>query len=170
MSMFAKTTVWWIWYNDQKRTKHLTLSWLRCLYDKLKPQYTIPHLHCFFQLPYGCQKRPVVYWYCKLTKPQQNYHTTEKELLSIFMVLKEFPSMLLGAEKEVAIHSHNSGIVMCCQFHWERMLILSSSVLPLKALTSAMNMICLSASLIYPFQMLQRTIILTSCGYKHNKA
>ncbi len=44
------------------------------------------------------QKCPVAYWYRKLTETQQNYHTTEKEFLSIVVVLEEFHSMFLGAE------------------------------------------------------------------------
>ncbi len=41
------------------------------------------------------------------------------------------------------------------------MLLLSSLTSPLKALASAMTLICLSASLIYPYLTLQRTTLLT---------
>ncbi len=43
------------------------------------------------------QRRPVVYCSHELTETKQNYHTTEKELLPIIMVLEECCSMLLGA-------------------------------------------------------------------------
>ncbi len=62
------------------------------------------------------QKHPVAYWYCKLTETQQNYHTIEKELLSIDMVLEDFCSMLLGTE--LFIHTYHKNLTFatlnCC--------------------------------------------------------
>ncbi len=45
--------------------------------------------------------RPVAYYCRKLISAQRNYATIDKELLCVIATLKEFRSMLLGAELHI---------------------------------------------------------------------
>ncbi len=72
------------------------------------------------------QIQPAAYQSCKSTETQQNYHTMEKEILSIVMALEEFCSILLGAElfiytdhKNLTFANLNCCRVLCWQLYVE---------------------------------------------------
>ncbi len=81
----------------------------------------------------------------------------------------QLSSITLVKRISLLIHSPGSRVMMNCQLQWGKMLLMSSSTLSLKALTSVRTLICTNAFSIYPNLMLQGTTLLTLDGFMNNK-
>ena len=106
-----KTKIEWINGLDLvfKRVKAITVQGVLVTFPNHNKDFDIYTDSSDYQLDTCIMQdgRPVAYYSKRLTSAQKNYTTMEKELLVIVMTLREFGSMLLGANINIITDHRN---------------------------------------------------------------